>query len=60
MGGIANDVKLQEQWRQLVSFPSYAYDVSSSAVGKWFVEKVAEEELKGPSFHLKTFSSYIV
>jgi hypothetical protein len=45
-GGIANDAPWQERWLQLVSFPSHAYKVPSGAVGKRFVEKVAEE-LKG-------------
>jgi hypothetical protein len=45
-GGIAEDALWQERWRQLISFPSHAYDVPSGAVGKRFVEKVADE-LKG-------------
>jgi hypothetical protein len=45
-GEIANDAIWQECWRQLISFPSHAYDVPSGAVGKRFVEKVTEE-LKG-------------
>jgi hypothetical protein len=43
MSGIANDALWQECWLQLVSFPSHAYNVPSSAVGNWFVER----ELKG-------------
>ena len=45
-GGIADDALWQERWLQLVAFPSHAYDVPSGAVGKRFVERVAEE-LKG-------------
>ena len=45
-GGIADDALWQERWLQLASFPSHAYDVPSGAVGKRFVERVAEE-LKG-------------
>jgi hypothetical protein len=42
-GGVAEDAIWQEHWRRLISYPSTAYDVPSGAVGKRFVEKVAEE-----------------
>jgi len=41
-GGIANDPKWQEHWRSLIVYPSQTYDAPKGAVGRCYVEKVAD------------------
>jgi hypothetical protein len=45
--------------QELVTFPSHAYDVPSSAIGKWFIVKVAEE-LKGICSHKWNSKQFLV
>jgi hypothetical protein len=37
-GGITNDQMWQDNWRQLIVFPSQTYDVPSGPIGCWFLE----------------------
>jgi hypothetical protein len=41
-GGVANNQQWQDYWRQLIVYPSSTYDAPSGAVGRRFVEKLAE------------------
>lgn len=40
-GGITDDATWQSYWRQLVVFPSHAYDVPNKSTGRRFVDMVA-------------------
>ena len=41
-GRISDDAKWQNYWRQLVVFPTHAYEVPSKSTGRRFISMVAE------------------
>jgi hypothetical protein len=41
-GGVKDNQMWQDYWQQLIVFPSLTYDAPSGAVGRRFIEKLAE------------------